>query len=113
MWKSYLGAPNRHNLLTLWTNFAKYGGDPTPKESNSKVKWGPVRTGQYSVHLEFTPEGKVQMGTDDDDYKRRLDLWQRVWKSCPQAMHYYESKTFKESKMYKGSSTSKNVKSEL
>ena len=73
MWKSYLGAPNRHNLLTLWTNFAKYGGDPTPKESNSKVKWGPVRTGQYSVHLEFTPEGKVQMETDDGDYKRSRD----------------------------------------
>ena len=34
-------------LLTLWTNFAKHGGDPTPKgASYTGDQWGPVRTGQ-------------------------------------------------------------------
>ena len=103
----------RHNLLTLWTNFAKHGGDPTPKEKSLKLKWGPVRTGQYSVHLEFTPKGGTRMGTDDEAYKKRLDLWERVHKSCPPSMHYYGSKTFKDTKTYRRSSMSNVDKTEL
>ena len=54
------------------------------------------------------------MGTDDEDYKRRLDLWEKVHKSCPQTMHYYESKTFKDTaKTYKKSSKFKDNKTEL
>ena len=101
-------------LLTLWTNFAKHGGDPTPKgASYTGDKWGPVRTGQYSVHLEFTPAGDTRLGTDDEDYKKRLDLWERVHKSCPPTMHYYESKTFKDTKMYQRSSRPDGDKTEL
>ena len=105
----------REKILTMWTNFAKHGGDPTPKANGASYpgdKWGPVRTGKYSVHLEFTPEGDTKIGTDDEDYKKRLDLWQKVHKSCPPTMHYYDSKTFKDTKMYRKSSRS-NDKTEL
>ena len=103
----------REKILTMWTNFAKHGGDPTPKgASYPGDKWGPVRTGKYSVHLEFTPEGDTKIGTDDEDYKKRLDLWQKVHKSCPPTMHYYDSKTFKDTKMYRKSSRP-NDKTEL
>ena len=78
-----------------------------------KLKWGPVRTGQYSVHLEFTPEGGTRMATDDEAYKKRLDLWRRVHKSCPPTMHYYGSKTFKDTKTYRKSSMSNVDKTEL
>ena len=50
----------REKLLTLWTDFARHGGDPTPRAAKGDG-WKRVRDDQL-VHLEFTPGGETRDG---------------------------------------------------
>ena len=71
----------REKLLTLWSDFARHGGDPTPKAAKGDG-WKRVRDDQL-VHLEFTPGGETRDGIQLGDefslvFIRGLERAQKV-----------------------------------
>ena len=55
----------------------------------------------------------TRLGVDDEQYAKRLALWEKVFESCPPTMHYYDSKTFGNTKAYRGASSPSGDKTEL
>jgi len=91
-------------IIGMWANFAKYG-DPTPKIKDPPGdRWLPilpnVQHQANSKHLEITADGPT-LKTDSEEYKKRADFWERVYQDHPPLMHFKESPTFKNTKLYK------------
>merc|ERR1719288_206387 len=102
-------------IIGMWANFAKYS-DPTPKMKDPPGdRWLPILPNTQlqasSKHLEITADGPT-LKTDSEEYKKRADFWERVYQDHPPLMHFNESPTFKNTKLYKKIGTAK-TKEEL
>nr|CAD7454741.1 unnamed protein product [Timema tahoe] len=70
-------------LVTLWTNFAKYGNPTAGLEGVSDLSWKPIEpmaTNQEDYHLQYLSIGQdseniLQLSVKQDLYKERMDFW--------------------------------------
>ena len=67
--------------------------------SLSSVPSQHCKQGKDSKHLEITADGPT-LKTDSAEYKKRADFWERVYKDHPPLLHWKESPTFKNTKLY-------------
>nr|CAD7414940.1 unnamed protein product [Timema poppensis] len=70
-------------LVTLWTNFAKYGNPTAGLEGFTDISWKPIEpmsTNQEDYHLQYLNIGQdsdkiLQLSVQQDLYKERMDFW--------------------------------------
>ncbi|XP_072397494.1 juvenile hormone esterase-like isoform X2 [Diabrotica undecimpunctata] len=69
-------------MVTLWTNFAKYG-NPTPPGNNLNIEWKPIHNGR----LNFLDIGK-QLKMDVNPEADRMKIWNEIYQSNPLTAKY-------------------------
>ncbi|XP_050504985.1 juvenile hormone esterase isoform X2 [Diabrotica virgifera virgifera] len=71
-----------HRMVTLWTNFAKYG-NPTPPGNNLNIEWKPIQNGQLNF-LDIGKQLKMDVNPDAD----RMKIWNELYQCNPLTAKY-------------------------
>jgi hypothetical protein len=74
---------------------------PSVKDSGLEGdRWQPIKGDNDPKHLEIGTLG-LKLNSDTEEYKKRGDFWEKVFKEHPLTYNNAKSKTLKNSKMYK------------